>query len=877
MKKTLIGIAAVIAALASQAEFAYTIVKEVSGYSGTSALANVPVLVRIPAEYAALCRADGADLKFTSEDGTVVYPHEIDVWRADGESCVWVKLPSMEKNTRFAMHFGDPEYTGPATPQAKGAVWDDAGYVGVWHMSEESGNVANATSALGDGDVALDAVPKGARAAYSVRYSASTDTDAANDPAPVGYARYTGAKQSGEGKNNRAYLEVPNYNCQNLGGNFAISGWCRMSEFVGGYDGFTRNGRMFARKTQYNAGGGFSLAYNRSATEMNLRGASDSGNDGLVSWVPSAFQSWVHFTFVFGRDGDGKDTLSLYANGAFVKSGTLPSTELSYDNGLPLGIGSNVNTGMNNDSYVAGSFDEVRLRRTASGGSYGDWIKAEYDMCTSDSFLTNAVNPISAAEIGVSYEANAATFSVKVSSLGDGSEWCDVYWGYGESGTEISADALLGRASAADTAFTATASDLVFLRDYQASFRFVNSKGVEVVKTVSFSPTFSYNAVCLVPDADNPPAGAAELGYCEDSLALAIQYSATATGKLVYVYPGTYAATTDIAVPEGVEIRGVSTEGASLPKINLGSSYVMTLAKNARVSKISITGSADNKTLATLGENAVLSDSEIVDCSGFVFAVVLEGKNAKVSGCRFADCISEWRGTSVIICRGAGGNVVENTSMDNCRVSAGNYGAPIQLYSEQWGQVSANGSLALSRVSVTGCKGRAGVIRQDSGSLYCTNCLFAANICGNGDSWAILPCNSAQRFELVNCTVASNSGYGMTFGGSTSVKCLARNSIVWGNKASGNERDIVDIGTHTVANCCFAEAGADDANGNIAIDPKLRVNYMLSGSSPCRNAGDNLTYVETDVDLAGNRRKHGPRVDMGCYECPLSGLACFVR
>jgi hypothetical protein len=32
----------------------------------------------------------------------------------------------MEKNTRFAMHFCDPEYTGPETPQAKGAVWDDA-------------------------------------------------------------------------------------------------------------------------------------------------------------------------------------------------------------------------------------------------------------------------------------------------------------------------------------------------------------------------------------------------------------------------------------------------------------------------------------------------------------------------------------------------------------------------------------------------------------------------------------------------------------------------------------------------------------------------------------------------------------------------------
>ena len=100
-------VAACLAAPSLSGAFECSVTKCVAGYSGSSALSNVPVLVRIYAEQSAQCRADGADICFTSVDGSVVYPHEIDVWRPTGESLVWVKLPSVEQGTEFKMWWRD--------------------------------------------------------------------------------------------------------------------------------------------------------------------------------------------------------------------------------------------------------------------------------------------------------------------------------------------------------------------------------------------------------------------------------------------------------------------------------------------------------------------------------------------------------------------------------------------------------------------------------------------------------------------------------------------------------------------------------------------------------------------------------------------------
>ena len=74
----------------------------------TTALANFPVLVRLstsrqPWFNPADCAANGADLRFTLSDGTLL-AHEIDTWDPAGESCVWVNVPSLSASCSVHRH-----------------------------------------------------------------------------------------------------------------------------------------------------------------------------------------------------------------------------------------------------------------------------------------------------------------------------------------------------------------------------------------------------------------------------------------------------------------------------------------------------------------------------------------------------------------------------------------------------------------------------------------------------------------------------------------------------------------------------------------------------------------------------------------------------
>ena len=62
-----------------------------SGYEGSSTLANFPVLVRISPERIdgfsyADCAEGGADISFVAADGTTLLAHEVDTWDTAGES-----------------------------------------------------------------------------------------------------------------------------------------------------------------------------------------------------------------------------------------------------------------------------------------------------------------------------------------------------------------------------------------------------------------------------------------------------------------------------------------------------------------------------------------------------------------------------------------------------------------------------------------------------------------------------------------------------------------------------------------------------------------------------------------------------------------------
>ena len=74
----------------------------------------------------------------------------------------------------------------------------------------------------------------------------------------------------------------------------------------------------------------------------------------------------------------------------------------------------------------------------------------------------------------------------------------------------------------------------------------------------------------------------------------------------------------------------------------------------------------------------------------------------------------------------------------------------------------------------------------------------------------------------------------------------------------------------------------DGYTGLLIADPAfkngLSGDYRLMSASPCVNAGTNLSYTVSDLDLSGKKRINKKIVDMGCYENQsLDGMRVIIR
>ena len=171
----------------------------VSGYTGGSTLANFPVLVRISPERIlgfsyADCAADGRDIAFEDAQGNAL-DREIDTWDPNGESLVWVRMPSMAANTTFRMTYGDANVSAQPPCQTNGAVWSAAGYVGVWHFGEDYGTAFDSTTNALHGAVdasydqtciAANDAKVGKSRYVSTSRTSATSTSATPSPYPAG-------------------------------------------------------------------------------------------------------------------------------------------------------------------------------------------------------------------------------------------------------------------------------------------------------------------------------------------------------------------------------------------------------------------------------------------------------------------------------------------------------------------------------------------------------------------------------------------------------------------------------------------------------------------------------------------------------------------
>ena len=329
------------------AAFAKNLAFSVSGYTGASTLTNFPVLVRLAEDspdgfrYADLADGTtGSEIRFADAAGFSL-PYEIEKWDPAGTSVVWVRLPELAAGTSFTMYYGGT--SGDAVNATD--VWS-ADYVGVWHMGEDSGAVADAT---GHGNAA---VPQGKT---ELQVSAEGVIGRGRVNSSIANA-YSG----------RAYLSVPDVFLLDVGETFTVSGWVKLT----GQCSSSYMPRVFTRKSadgDSKIGWDVSLGY----TTLNGRGVSSSAVAG--SFGASALDRWVHVAAVY--DGG---TLTLYADGEPLASGAI-SPAVDDNEALCFGSASG-----NYDGHVVGLFDEFRLRDAVATA---DWMKAEFAQAGT-SFLT---------------------------------------------------------------------------------------------------------------------------------------------------------------------------------------------------------------------------------------------------------------------------------------------------------------------------------------------------------------------------------------------------------------------------------------------------------------------------------------------------------
>ena len=125
-----------------------------TNYTGSASLENFPVLVKLAEydetngtgvrgfRYADFQKENGGDLRFADGNGTML-PSEVEVWNTNGESVVWVGLPTLAPlaDNTITAYYGWKFAPHVDTTQ----VWD-SGYAAVWHMNGDATAILDSSS-----------------------------------------------------------------------------------------------------------------------------------------------------------------------------------------------------------------------------------------------------------------------------------------------------------------------------------------------------------------------------------------------------------------------------------------------------------------------------------------------------------------------------------------------------------------------------------------------------------------------------------------------------------------------------------------------------------------------------------------------------------
>lgn len=340
-----------------------------TNYNRVETLTNFPALVVFSNgmangfSYANFASASGWDLRFMNSNETRALNYEIESWRTNTNSCVWVQVPELRENSWIWAYWGNASATSfPMVYTTNGATWSN-GYTGVWHL--------NATNSAGVAPVSV-----GTNNAVPVNVSG------ANVGVPGVIAGAFDFTDSGSD-----YLRVDS----TLGmwtNNATLSCWANLDS-VSESGAFVKVGKCDPSGTGYGFGVG----------SAGGSGDLDSNGNQLIllyegkRWIRTTNNigtGWHHITMVVNGSGCPRaylDGRPVYSD----DSATVPS--------VPTG---NSGTGGYGARYVDATIDEVEI---SSMPRSSNWIWACYQNTASNAGFwgCSSVTPVSTGGGGAVY------------------------------------------------------------------------------------------------------------------------------------------------------------------------------------------------------------------------------------------------------------------------------------------------------------------------------------------------------------------------------------------------------------------------------------------------------------------------------------------
>lgn len=348
MKKILLPLLAAVgvpffADAVSPSDFAHSVEITASGYAGSSALADFPVLVKVsPAiigfKYSLFETDDYSDLAFFDEAGAEL-ACEVDTWNPSGTSLVWVKVPSLTSATKIKMCFGS---TTATRSTAATDVWTK--YKAVWHMNE---NAVDSKSGLtltptGPGATTTDLLGRGYEATKREPNLLMTGLKFSNVDADKG---------------------------------FTVSGWFKQQ-----FDSKTM--RLFSTKKTYDKEGFELMIVN--GESLYLRGDASAQTVTAMNVKPQLCPEKGTWVFLGGSIAGSNGV--IWTNGCQAAYGEVEKpTGFELDTMVIGNGGSGGTTGFSADNCYVGIVDEVRV---LDGAASEDWMKAECDTVSAANFLS---------------------------------------------------------------------------------------------------------------------------------------------------------------------------------------------------------------------------------------------------------------------------------------------------------------------------------------------------------------------------------------------------------------------------------------------------------------------------------------------------------